>query len=191
MFQLEMVIVRTIVLFLAGSLLCSCISLERTGEHVDALATDVRDGSKVVAGATVRGAEAVGDSVGTAYRGVRGGFAPPDDAAYGPGPRDYVAAIRRHMLRFEGVSKTASFTFGKPVKAYLNKGLLRGGEVEWQGWLVDLSIETKTPFGQPQVDQYVVSMKDGEIVEVMEGAHAGAFHRLSDDAAPAPAAPRR
>ena len=191
MLHLEMVIMRTIALWIAAALLCSCVSLERTTAHVEDLTTDVREGSHKAAEVTARGAEAVGESVGTAYHGVREGFSEPDSQGYGPGPRDYVAAIRRHMLRFERVSATASFSFGKPVRAYLNKGLLRGGEVEWQGWLVDLAIETKTPFGQPQVNQYVVSMKDGEIVEVIESAHAGAFRRVSEDPAPVPAAPRR
>jgi hypothetical protein len=131
----------------------------------------------------------VSDSVGVAYRGVKTGFAEPKSDGYGPFPRDYVSSVRKHMLRFGGVKETASFQFGKPVRAYLNKGLLRGGDIEWQGWVVDLSIETKTALGQPEVDEYVVRMKDGEIVEVIEKPYASALRRVSGDPS-VPAAPR-
>jgi hypothetical protein len=151
----------------------------------------MKESGQKVASATVRGAEVVGDSVGTAYRGVTEGFEDPENAAaYGPYPRDYVNVIRKHMVRFEGTKKTASFQFGKPVKSYLNKGLLRGGDVEWQGWVVDVAIP-KIVFGKPRVDEYVVRMKDGEVVEVIDKAYAGALRRVSADTPPVPAAPRR
>jgi hypothetical protein len=180
--------VRTLAPLLAACLLCSCSALEGGAPDPEALKADVRQGTERVASATVRGAEAVGDSVGVAYRGVKTGYAEPRSDSYGPFPRDYVSAIRKHMLRFGGVKETASFQFGKPVRAYLNKGLLRGGDIEWQGWVVDLSIEGKTALGQPEVDEYVVRVKDGEIVEVIEKAYASALGRVSsEDAQPAPA----
>ena len=142
-----------------------------------------------MASATVRSAEAVGESVDTAYRGVRKGFEPPENNAYGPYPQDYANTIRKHMLRFEGVTGAASSQFGKPGGGYLNKGLLLGGEVEWQGWVVDLAIGTKTTFGQPDVDEYVVRMKDGDVVEVLEKAYATALTRVSEDLRPFPRRP--
>jgi hypothetical protein len=184
--------VRTLALFIATALLCSCSTSPDTASKVDALKTGVKEGSQRAASATVRGAEAVGESVGTAYRGVTNGFETPEDqAAYGPFPRDYVTTIRKHMMRFEGVKESASLKFGKPARSYLNKGLLRGGDIDWQGWVVDLTIEAKTVFGQPDIDEYVVRMKDGEVVEVLEKEHAGALRRVSEDAPPVPAAPRR
>src|SRR5262245_63187862 len=158
-----MVIVRTLALLLALSLLvlASCTSFEAANSNVGALTTEMKEGSQKVASATARGAEAVGESVGTAYRGVKNGFQEPDADAYGPYPKDYASTIRRHMLRFEGVEETASFQFGKPVRSYLNKGLLYGGEIDWQGWVVDLAIETKVRLGEPMIDEYVVRMKDG------------------------------
>jgi hypothetical protein len=186
-----MVIAHTVVLFIAAFLVGACTSLEGTGARVETLTTDVRDGTVRVAAVTARGAEAIGDSVGTAYRGVKQGYEEPESQAYGPAPRNYASTIRRHMLQFERVSRTASFSFGQPVKGYLNKGLIRGGEIEWQGWLVDLQIASTSRLGQPQVDEYVVSMKDGEILEVIEKDHAGAFQRVPSDRAPVPAAPRR
>jgi len=184
--------VRTCVLLTALALLCACASGEGPHTHREKWA-ELKEGTQKAASATVRGAEAtadaVGDSVGTAYRGVTNGFAAPENGAYGTYPRDYVNAIRKHLFRFEKVKETASFRFGKPVRAYLNKGLLRGGEIEWQGWVVDVDVETMTKLGQPQVDAYVVTMKDGEIDEVIEKEYAGAFRRIAEET-PVPAAPR-
>lgn len=184
-----MVIVRTLVLLLAVALLCSCTSLEGSTADTTTWTSEVKEGSKKVANATARGAEAVGDSMGTAYRGVTKGFEDPRDKAYGPYPRDYVNTIRKHMVRFEDIPEKASFRFGKPEKAYLNKGLLRGGDIEWQGWIVDLAIESTTAFGQPHTDEYVVRMNDGDVVEVVEKAYSTAIRRVSQD--PVPAAPKR
>jgi hypothetical protein len=186
-----MVIVRTLVLLLAAALLCSCTSLEGSTADTTTWTSEVKEGSAKVARATARGAEAVGDSMGTAYRGVTHGFEDPADKKYGPYPRDYVNTIRKHMLRFEDVPDKAGFRFGKPEKGYLNKGLFRGGDIEWQGWVVDLAIESTTVFGQPHTDEYVVRMNDGDVVEVLEKRYSTAIRRVSQDAPPVPAAPKR
>ena len=170
---------RTLALLLTTLLLCSCSSFEGTSAKVEDLGSDLKSGGRKVASATVSGAEAVGDSVGTAYHGVKQGFQEPDDGAYGPYPRDYVNKIRRHMLRFGDVDKSASFAFGKPERSYQNKGLLLGGEIEWQGWVVDVAVQTTTRLGQPETDEYVVRMNDGEVVEVVEKDHAGAIKRAA------------
>jgi len=102
-----------------------------------------------------------------------------------------VRTIRKHMHRFERVPETASFRFGKPERSYLNKGLLRGGDVEWQGWIVEVAIETTTAFGQPHTDEYVVRMNDGDVVEVLEAEYAGALRRVRQDPPSAPAAPAK
>lgn len=186
-----MVIVRTLVLFITAALLCSCTSLEGSTADTDTWTSEVKEGSAKVARATARGAEAVGDSMGTAYRGVTHGFEDPADKAYGPYPRDYVNTIRKHMMRFEDVPEKSGFRFGKPEKAYLNKGLFRGGDIEWQGWIVDVAIESTTAFGQPHTDEYVVRMNDGDVIEVLEKRVAGALRRVSQEKPPVPAAPRR
>src|SRR5262245_4855168 len=98
-----MVIVRTLVLLAAAALLCSCTSLEGSTADTTTWTSEVKQGSAKVARATARGAEAVGDSMGTAYRGVTKGFEDPRDKAYGAYPRDYVNTIRKHMQRFEDV----------------------------------------------------------------------------------------
>jgi hypothetical protein len=158
--------------------LCACAS--SGGDAPDLVAI-----SQTVGAGTAHGARAVGRSLGTAYRGVRQGFQDPAEAAYGPYPKGYASAIRKHMLRFEGVDQRASFELGEPVRSYLNKGLLRGGEIEWQGWIVDVSVHTISAFGQPRTDAFVVRLSGGDVVEVVEAAHAGALRRV-----PA-AAPRR
>jgi hypothetical protein len=186
----EMVIVRTLALLITASLACSCSTVSDTAPDVETLTTGVKQGGQKVATATVRSAEAVGESVGTAYRGVTNGFEnPANEAAYGPYPRDYVNAIRKHMVRFEGIKENASFQFGKPVRSYQNKGLLRGGDIDWQGWVVDVAIP-RIRSGKPHLDEYVVRMKDGDVVEVIDKAYAGALRRVSDDPPPAPAAPQ-
>jgi hypothetical protein len=173
---------------LACSLLCACTSLEGTTADTDTWTSEVKQGTQKVAESTARGARAVGRSIGTAYHGVSHGFEDPSARAYGPYPRNYVATIRKHMIRFEGVDEKASFSFGKPVRAYVNKGLLRGGDIEWQGWIVDVTVETTTAFGQPHSEPYVVRMNGGDVVEVLEAAYAGAIKRVPD---PAPASPAR
>ena len=111
--------------------------------------------------------------------------------AYGPFPKNYVAVIRKHMIRFEEVEPSAGFEFGQPARAYLNKGLLRGGDIEWQGWIVEVSIKTITAFGQTHVDEYVVRMNDGDVVEVLEARYAGALKRVTTEHKQVPASRAR
>ena len=182
---------RLPLLLAAASLLCACASttVDSTRTIAAELSQDVQVGGEKVAAASMRSAEAVGESVGTAYHGVRKGFDEPDGNAYGRYPIDYVDTVRRHMMRYEGVKQPASFQFGKPMRAYLNKGLLRGGAIEWQGWVVDLTIETRTPFGQPDTREYVVRMSEGDVVEAVDKAYASAIRRVAD--APVPASAQR
>ena len=186
-----MVTVRTpaaaalLFLALACAALCACTSLEGTTADTDTWTSEVKEGAEKVGSATARGAKAVGHSIGTAYRGVSNGFEDPKSKAYGPFPKNYVAVIRKHMIRFNDIDDDASFEFGQPVRSYLNKGLLRGGDVEWQGWVVDVAVKTSTAFGQTHVDEYVVRMNDGDVVEVMPAAYAGALKRVPAEPAPA------
>jgi hypothetical protein len=187
-----MVIVRTLALLIAASVLSACSSFEGTASHVETLTTGVKEGGQKVASSTARGAKAVGKSVGTAYHGVTNGFQDPESKAFGPYPDDYLNTIRKHMMRFEGVKETASFYFDRPVRGYVNQGLLLGGEIDWQGWVVDVAIETKTLLGQPERDEYVVRMNGNDIVEVVEKRYAGAIARVpAENSTPSvPAAPR-
>jgi hypothetical protein len=163
----------------------ACSSIDGPSSDVDTWKDDWKDRAVAVKDGAARGAEAVGESLGTAYQGVREGFEEPAAGAYGPYPKGYPEAIRRHMLRFEGVPEDASFEFGQPEKGYMNDGILAGGKIEWQGWLVDVEVETETFAGQKRKKAYVVRMSDGEVVEVQDAAYAGVLRRAG------PAAPAR
>lgn len=165
-----------------------CTSIDGPTAEVDEWKGEWKGRAVAVKDGTAAGAKAVGKSIGTAYRGVRDGFEEPNPAGFGPFPKGFASAIRRHMLRFEDVSEDASFKFGKPERAYMNRGILAGGEIEWQGWLVDLEIGTKTFAGQIRTKAYVVRMTDGEVEEVQDAAYTGTIRRLSQDQEPASAA---
>ncbi len=49
----------------------------------------------------------------------------------------------------------------------MNKGIFRGGGVAWQGWLVDVDVETVQSLTKHRAGRsYVVRIRDGEIIEV-------------------------
>jgi hypothetical protein len=164
-------------LSLPGAL--GCTSIDGPASDVDEWKGEWRQRAVRLRDGASAGATAVGDSIGTAYRGVRGGFEDPQERGFGPYPKGFADAIRRHMLRFEGVGNQASFQFGKPERAYMNRGILAGGEIEWQGWAVDVSVETKSFAGQSRSKAYVVRMTDGEVEEVQDAGYAGAIRRLT------------
>jgi len=171
-----------LLLLLLGGLGCTSTSYSEPALRTDDWTDEVKVQASRAARATAAGASAAGSAVGTAYTGVRDGFATPDENGYGAFPADYATAIRKHMIRFEGVSPKASFRFGKPERGYLNKGILAGGKVEWQGYLVEMDVVKETLFdSQAKPDSYVVRMFDGEVVEVMEAKYATAV-RWSDRA---------
>ena len=113
--------------------------------------------------------------LGTAYEGVREGFAEPDPEGFGAYPRGYAQIVRSHMIRFEGLPETAEFRFTRPVKSYSNKGILAGGQVDWQGYVVNAEVETEGFAGQKRTNTYAVRMRDGEVIEVLDATYAGAL----------------
>jgi hypothetical protein len=163
---------------LACALLVGCTSIEGPTSDVNQWKQTWKGRAGAVAEGAGRGAEVVGESLGTAYRGVRSGFQEPNPNGFGPYPDDYAAAVKRHMLRFEGVDEDASFRFGRPLKGYSNDGILAGGEVDWQGYIVDLEVETERFGGQKRTKAYVVRIRAGEVVEVLDATYAGALKRF-------------
>ena len=123
----------------------------------------------------------------SAMRALRDGFEEPDATNFGPFPKKYVGTVKRHMLRFEGVPDDANFQFGRPERGFMNDGILAGGKIAWQGYLVDLNVETTTFAGQKRTKSYVVRMKDGEVIEVHDAAYSHALRRLEPKDAPPPA----
>jgi len=170
-------LLRAIRVALACGLLSGCTSLEGPTADVDTWKASWRDRAGAVADGAVEGAQVVGDSLGTAYEGVRDGFAEPDPDGFGTYPRDYAEIVRSHMIRFEGHPETAEFRFSRPVKSYTNEGILAGGHVDWQGYVVDVKVETETFAGQMRTKSYAVRMRDGQVVEVLDSTYAGALKR--------------
>ncbi|MEM7410138.1 MAG: hypothetical protein AAF430_07895 [Myxococcota bacterium] len=164
-----------------------CASLEEPKQDNEGWADEVKSSASAAADVTARGAKAAGSAMGTAYRGVRDGYATPEDAAYGPPPQNYARTIKKHMVRFEGIPAESSFQFGRPERGYMNKGILAGGSIAWQGYLVEVRVVQESLFAsQARPIGYVVRMKDGDVVEVMEADYADALRwtdRREDDPA--------
>lgn len=129
---------------------------------------DLAEATIAFAGAVKTGAGAAARGMGTAYRGVRSGFAEPDDAAAcGPYPKNYVRLVKHHFQRVLRYPEDTSYRLGRPARGYMNQGLLRGGGVAWQGWLVDVDVETRQKLtGHRSARHYIVRLRDGEVVDV-------------------------
>lgn len=146
----------------------------------EARAKMVEGGARTVADLGVRGGKAVGSGAKQAYRGVTKGFADPDSkASFGAYPKGFANEIRKHFLRFMDVPDDANFMFGKPQKGYRNKGILLGGEIDWHGYLVDVTVEIESKLsGHKKADEYVVRMRDGEVIGVVAEKYASDLKKL-------------
>jgi len=146
----------------------ACASSPEEVEEKPDLGRGVIEGSKAVGRAVSDGAVAFGRGMGTAYQGVRHGFQEPaEDAAFGPYPKGYVDLVKKHFYRVLRYPEDARYSFARPQKGYMNKGLFRGGGVAWQGWLVDVDVETVQGLTKHRAGRsYVVRIRDGEIIEV-------------------------
>lgn len=178
----------------AAVLASGCASYSAPAQESDDWAEDWKQRASKAAEGAAKGASVAGRAMGsaaaTAFHGVRHGFEDPDDTAYGRYPEGYATTIRKHMTRFEGVPKDASFRFGKPGRGYMNKGILAGGGVAWQGYLVEVTVEEDPLFeSQRKPDHYVVRMRDGDVVEVIDAEYAStlrwAERREASDSPPA------
>ncbi len=121
------------------------------------------DAARVVA----KGAVATGKGMATAYRGMRDGFqAPEAEDGYGRYPKNYLHLVKRHFVRILHYPDNARFAFGRPVRGYMNKGIFQGGGVAWQGWLVDVKVETDRWGDEERSETFVVRLHEGEVVDV-------------------------
>lgn len=120
------------------------------------------------ASAMKSGAGAVGRGTKTAWRGVREGFAEPEsDSGYGPYPKRYAQLVRRYFVRVLRYPESASFVLSRPERGWMNRGLFQGGGVAWQGWLVDVEVETTMRLtGHRAGRHYVALLRDGDVVDV-------------------------
>jgi hypothetical protein len=71
---------------------------------------------------------------------------PPLTADYGAYPSTYQDLVKSYMkTAFFIDAESASYRFGTPRKAYVNKRLLFGGKVAWTGYAVQFSVKPKDP----------------------------------------------
>lgn len=154
--------------FLACLLFAACASSPEEAAEKPDLGQGVVDGSKAAGVAIKNGAVGFGKGMATAYKGVRHGFAEPEaEQAFGPYPKDYVDSVKKHFFRVMRYPDDTRFVLGRPHKGYMNKGLLRGGGVAWQGWLVDVHVETVQGLTKHRAARrYVVRIRSNEIIEV-------------------------
>lgn len=136
------------------------------------------------AAATWQATRTAGTHLGIAAKGVVKGFERPErDANYGPYPRGYAEEVKKHFERVLRTPDDASFRISRPVRGYMNHGLLRGGGVAWRGWLVDVEVSRAVRFGEGErTQQYVVRMRDGEVIDVHKGAEHSFLRRAQPPA---------
>ncbi|NOZ90253.1 MAG: hypothetical protein GXO60_03085 [Epsilonproteobacteria bacterium] len=91
---------------------------------------------------------------------------------YGMPPVNYRTTIKNYFATKIKRPEMASFVFSKPQRAYKRKGLAYGGDIVWKGWLVDVSIATKSRSGRLQTPRpYMVLFNGSTIVEDILGSH--------------------
>lgn len=177
---------------LAALLLAACAGSPDAPTEEPDLAQSTLEGSKAVGRAVTTGAKAFGRGMGTAYEGVTNGFQEPSDrAAYGPPPKHAVSLVKKHFARVLRYPDSTRFKIGRPERGYMNKGILRGGGVAWQGWLVDVDVETVQGLTKHRAAKsYVVRIRDGDIIEVHKDDSLLRRLDTRPDARPARMSPR-
>ncbi|MCG8588326.1 MAG: hypothetical protein MJE66_03470 [Proteobacteria bacterium] len=103
----------------------------------------------------------------------------PTSTDYGRYPRNYAKLVKRHLIRFMSFPEDAEYRFEKPQKGYMSKGLIQGGGVAWQGYLVDIEIVKHMWLDQTESKRLVARVRDGEIVDVHSDPEDPLLHRLS------------
>lgn len=156
----------------------TCASSPSKAPQIEEKPAQWGEEAKKLGGAAVRGGKAVGNSLGDAYKGVTSGFDDPDEDAFGRYPTHYAERIRKHFERFLDMPRNASYELSQPQKGHVNKGILLGGGVEWQGYLVDVDIALDSALpGGDRVLHYVVRMRDGEVIDVHDEHSVGVLRR--------------
>lgn len=92
-------------------------------------------------------------------------------AQYGYPPKDYRNKIKNYFSNKIKRANYAHYTFSIPQKAYKQKGLAYGGDIDWRGWMVDVAVETQSRTGRMQgVKPYMILFKNSVIVEGILGS---------------------
>lgn len=82
-------------------------------------------------------------------------------------PKDYKNTIK---IYFSIDFANAVFSFSKPIKGYRRKGLAYGGEIVWEGWMVEVNITKKSRTGRLYITQpYLFFFKENQVIDSMLG----------------------
>jgi len=100
---------------------------------------------------------------------------------YGRPPANYKVIIKNYFTTKLKRPQGAKFTFSKPQKAYKRKGLAYGGDIEWKGWLVDVSVASKSRTGRLLSPKpHMILFKGSSIVEDILGNHHQLIVRVGE-----------
>ncbi|TQV61994.1 MAG: hypothetical protein FNT15_08210 [Sulfurovum sp.] len=77
-------------------------------------------------------------------------------------PKDYKHSIQNYFALKAPTKKV--YDFKEPIKAYKREGFAYGGNVSWQGWLVDVKVNENN-IAKP----YMILFKNEQIVDVILG----------------------
>jgi hypothetical protein len=106
---------------------------------------------------------------------------PIQRADYSYPPRSYRQTIKNYFSSKLKRAEMASYTFSKPQRAYKRRGLAYGGDIEWRGWLVDVSIAIPSRTGRMQQPKsHMVLFKNDVIVEDILGNEHQLITRLGE-----------
>ncbi|HIO96064.1 MAG TPA: hypothetical protein EYG67_04510 [Campylobacterales bacterium] len=95
---------------------------------------------------------------------------PVQMSKYGYPPQNYQLTIKNYFSNKLKHASTAQYTFSSPQRAYKKKGFAYGGGVEWEGWMVDVSIATQNRTGRMLSPKpYMVLFKNSMIIEDILG----------------------
>ena len=100
---------------------------------------------------------------------------------YGRPPQSYRIKIKNYFANKLKRGLTADFKISAPKRAFKRKGLAYGGEIDWKGWMVDVSVATHSRTGRLQKPKpYMVLFNDSEIVEDILGSDHKLLTRVGD-----------
>lgn len=115
------------------------------------------------------------------FAGCAGQFKSPHPSAdYGLPPKNYEAAIRAHFDQVLKDPESVRFRFNSPPRrAYVNAGLIYGGDVQWLGYMMDIEVNAKNSYGGYVGFKPYMVFFDGESVRrVIDGSSHPLVHRI-------------
>jgi hypothetical protein len=102
---------------------------------------------------------------------------PRNDAHFGSRPANYSRHVRQYILGNFHYPPDARFKIGTPRRAYMNKGIFLGGDIEWLGYILDVHVQS-VGGRLRRSNHYVVRMRNNEVVEVHDVANTPVLHEM-------------